>query len=518
MQQALRRSSLVPAGFVVESAFCEADRTVITARPSQSFGLCPSCGTVSRRIHSHYRRRVTDLPLSGRVVQLVVIARRFRCDAALCGRRIFTERFDGGALAPWARRTARLDLVVHHLGLALGGRPAASFARRLMLPVSNDTLLRVVRRRGCPPFAAPCVIGIDDWAWRRNQRYGTIICDLERRRPITLLPDREPATAQAWLAGQPQIAVVARDRGGGYALAATKALPLAIQVADRWHLMENASYAFLDAVRKSMRQIRAAVGAATINPDLLTAAERLQYEGYLRREDTNAAILKQAETGISIKEIVRITGHSRGLVRRVLRGQRSDVFRLRESSLEQYLPWLDAQWAAGHHNGADLWRSLKTRGFSGSVRVVSEWATRRRRAERLDAQSLQRVPSARTIARLMTTGRDMLSKSETVTIAAIEHGVPPLVEAREVITAFHTMIRKKAHADLDPWLERACASLVASFANGLIKDKAAIDAAITTPWSNGQTEGQITKLKLVKRQMYGRAKLDLLQARLIGAL
>jgi transposase len=282
--------------------------------------------------------------------------------------------------------------------------------------------------------------------------------------------------------------------------------------------MENASHAFLDAVRKSMRQIRAAVGAATINPDLLTAAERLQYEGYLRREDTNAAILKQAETGISIKEIVRITGHSRGLVRRVLRGQRSDVFRLRESSLEQYLPWLDAQWAAGHHNGADLWRSLKTRGFSGSVRVVSEWATRRRRAERLDAQSLQRVPSARTIARLMTTGRDTLSKSETVTIAAIEHGVPPLVEAREVITAFHTMIRKKAHADLDPWLERACASLVASFANGRIKDKAAIDAAITTPWSNGQTEGQITKLKLVKRQMYGRAKLDLLQARLIGAL
>jgi transposase len=157
------------------------------------------------------------------------------------------------------------------------------------------------------------------------------------------------------------------------------------------------------------------------------------------------------------------------------------------------------------------------KGFRGSVRVVTEWATRRRRAETPDAQSLQRVPSARTIARLMTNGRDTLSKSETVTIAAIEQGVPLLVEAREVITAFHTMIRKKAHADLDPWLERACASLVTSFANGVIKDKAAINAAITTFWSNGQTEGQITKLKLVKRQMYGRAKLDLLQARLIGA-
>jgi transposase len=150
------------------------------------------------------------------------------------------------------------------------------------------------------------------------------------------------------------------------------------------------------------------------------------------------------------------------------------------------------------------------------VRVVTEWATRRRRAETTDAQSLQRVPSARTIARLMTNGRDTLSKSETVTVAAIEQGVPLLVEAREVIAAFHAMIRNKAHADLDPWMERARTSLVASFANGVTKDKAAIDAAITTCWSNGQTEGQITKLKLVKRQMYGRAKLDLLQARLIG--
>jgi transposase len=104
-----------------------------------------------------------------------------------------------------------------------------------MLPVSNDTLLRVVRRRGSPGFVPPTVIGIDDWAWRRNQRYGTIICDLERRRTIALLPDREPATATAWLVDQPQIAVVARDRGGGYGMAVLQALPQAIQVADRWH-------------------------------------------------------------------------------------------------------------------------------------------------------------------------------------------------------------------------------------------------------------------------------------------
>ncbi|PIT03894.1 hypothetical protein TSA1_26305 [Bradyrhizobium nitroreducens] len=150
-----------------------------------------------------------------------------------------------------------------------------------MLPVSKDTLLRVVRRRHRLPADPLKVIGIDDWAWRRKHRYASIICNLERRRVVTLLPDREPATARAWLAAHPTIAIVARDRGGGYGEAAAKALPHAVQVADRWHLMENASRAFLDAVRKSMRQIRTVIGATTIDPQLLTAAERLQYEGYL---------------------------------------------------------------------------------------------------------------------------------------------------------------------------------------------------------------------------------------------
>jgi transposase len=168
---------------------------------------------------------VTDLPLSGRIVQLMVIARRFRCEAVLSGRQIFTERFPDGVLASSARRTTRLDCIVHHLGLALGGRPAASLARPLMLPVSNGFTVH------------------------------------------------------------PTIAVVARDRSGGYGEAAAKALPHTVQVADRWHLMENVSRAFLDAVRKSMRQIRSAIGATTINPVHLTAAERIQYEGYLRREE-----------------------------------------------------------------------------------------------------------------------------------------------------------------------------------------------------------------------------------------
>jgi hypothetical protein len=146
MQRALRPSALVPRGFDVESAFCDGATTVITVRPTSGASFCPGCGASSRRSHSRYQRRLTDLPLAGRQARLVVVARRFRCDAVLCGRRIFAERFNDGTLAPWARRTARLDFVVHHLGLALGGRPAAHFALRLMLPVSKDMLLRVVRK------------------------------------------------------------------------------------------------------------------------------------------------------------------------------------------------------------------------------------------------------------------------------------------------------------------------------------------------------------------------------------
>lgn len=517
MPTRFRISSLVPGGLAVESVRRADETIVVTARAEARVAACPLCGASSRRIHSRYIRQVSDLPCSGQRIHLRVVTRRFVCSAPHCRRRIFAERFGDTVLAVRSRRTTRLECIVHHLGLALGGRPAASFARRLMLPVSNDTLLRVVRRRASLPDDRLNVIGIDDWAWRRNHRYGTIVCDLERRRIVTLLPDREIATVAAWLADHPEIGVVSRDRGGGYGEAAARALPHATQVADRWHLMENASAAFLDAVRKSMRSICTAIGATTIDRDLLTSAEKLRYEGYLRREETNAAIMRLASGGIPIKEIVRRTSHSRKLVRQVIRGERTDVFRTRQSSLEAYLPFLDEQWASGCRNGAGLWRRLQARGFRGSPRVVGEWATRRRRAERASNQQLQKAPSARTIARLMTAARDHLSRADTITIAAIEAGVPMLVEARNLIDRFHSMIRKTVAADLDPWIADASASLIASFSVGIARDKASVRAAITEPWSNGQTEGQITKLKLVKRQMYGRAKLDLLQARLIGA-
>ncbi len=520
MVERLRPGDFVPAGFVVEGAKITEGLSLLTVRSAAARAECPSCGTWSSRVQSRYCRTASDLPLSGRAVSLAISVRRFRCDDARCDRRIFAERFGKDILAPYARRTGRLETIVHHLGLALGGRPGAGFARRLQVPVSNDTLIRVVRRRATVMAKAsgpPRLVGIDDFAFRRNCRYGTIVVDLERRRILKLLPDREPATVIAWLKAHTSIEVVARDRGGGYGEAVARALPAVRQVADRWHLMENASRAFLDAVRGALHRIRSVMGATTLNPALLSSAERLQVDGWARRRRTNNTVIAMRDDGWSIKEIARTAGLARGTVRRIVRGQRDDVFRSRQSSLEAHLSWLDGRWDAGHRNGAALWRELQSQGFTGSLRVVTEWATRRRKAECSDRMALTRTPSAQALAKLMTTGRDHLTKSETITVAAIENGVPELVDARSVIETFQEAIRRKVGSDfLAAWIETAESGLVSSFGRGVRKDEAAVRAAMSSPWSNGQAEGQITKLKLVKRQMYGRGKIDLLEARLLG--
>ena len=199
MGRVLHSATLVPRGLSVEDVEAVDGAMTITARSPSTSAPCPSCDQVSSRLHSGYTRRLADLPSGGRRVVVRLIVRRFRCTVGSCRMRIFAERLHPDVAAVYARRTARLECIVHHLGLALGGRPAASFARRLMLPVSNDTLLWTIRRRAVRPAQVPTVIGIDDWAYKRGQLYGTLVCDLERRQVVTLLPDRDNGTVEAWL-------------------------------------------------------------------------------------------------------------------------------------------------------------------------------------------------------------------------------------------------------------------------------------------------------------------------------
>lgn len=508
----------MPNELVVQQISPQPDRVVIIAWPRSGSARCPHCHQPSRRVHSRYRRQLADLPWQGRPVTIVLNARRFRCSTVSCPRKIFGEPLPKVAAA-YARRSLRLAEVQRQIGLALGGAAGGRLAHRLALPISGSTLLRLIRRGVAPTHRGQAlrVIGIDDWAWRRGHRYGTVICDLERRRIIDLLPDRQPATVQAWLAAHPGVEVVARDRGPGYGHAVARACPDAIQVADRWHLMENASAAFLQAVRRSMRLIRHALGAGAVDPNLLTSAERRQYAGFQRREAANAEIRRLRQAGASIKAVVRRTGYSRKVVREVVRGGTGDVFRARASSLQPFLAKLDTEWAAGCRNGAELHRRLQAMGFAGSLRVVTEWATRQRRNESAPEGRPRKPPSARSIARLMTIARDQLSKADALMVTLIERAVPGLVAGRDLLDRFQTIIRAKTASELQSWINDATDSLLGSFAAGIVADQRAIAAAITESWSNGQTEGQITKLKLIKRQMYGRAKIDLLRARLCAA-
>jgi transposase len=196
-------SPVIPPGIVIDHVRLAAERIILVARSSSDDALCPSCGVRSSRVHSSYPRHLADLPWHGRAIEIELRVRRFRCASVACPCRIFAERLPR-VMPLRARRTTRLRSAQQHIGLCAGGEPGSRLARHLAMPVSGDTLLRLIRAAELEPPPPARVVGLDDWAFRRGQSYGTIVCDLERppchlpRAPLAGgLPQRGPALAGA---------------------------------------------------------------------------------------------------------------------------------------------------------------------------------------------------------------------------------------------------------------------------------------------------------------------------------
>jgi transposase len=518
---------------------------------TQALVSCPVCRFPTRRVHSRYGRRVADLPWGPWRVVLDLHVRKFFCANGCCPRRIFTERLRP-LVAPWARRTQRLMHWLAHIAVALGGRAGVRLSRALDLPVSRHTLLRVLRRLPLPVFATPQVLGVDDWAARKRQTYGTVLIDLERRRPLALLPDREAKTFALWLQAHPGVGVITRDRSKAYADGARQGAPEAIQVADRFHLLQNLAEALdqvfnahgnaLEAVNAALRQAPVAQSDGTVAlpvppPPLPRTARELAHQRQARRLALHQQIWALHQQGWPGWAIAQQLGIGKNTVYRYRRMETLPERKRRtdrgRSILTPYTPYLLERWNAGCRDAVRLFRELQPRGYAGSYVTVARYTQRLRQAQgqpprqRRPRQTLPPVAApaaphltARRATWLVLRRPERQDEDEAAQLAQLRAQHPEVATAIALAQDFVWLVRERQPDQLDPWLAQAAESPLVPlqrFAKGLRDDYDAVKAGITLPWSNGPVEGHINRLKMLKRQMFGRAKLDLLQQRFLLA-
>ena len=521
-------------------------RITVRAQPVPASVSCTGCGTPSRRVHGAYWRSLGDVACFGRPTVLLIRVRRLRCSNAACSRRTFAEPLPGVA-HPRARPTDRLRAVHRTIGLALGGNPGSRHAKAMGVPISRTTLGHRVRV-GIDMAAAPVtVLGVDDWAWRKGHRYGTILCDLERRRVIDLLPDRGADTLATWLAAHPSVTVVVRDRAGAYAEGTARGAPDALQIADRWHLLRNASDALRSVLEHHHRDLRAAArmasapseppGAMSEAPQPVAAeperrlrsTERRAQAAQERRDARYAEAVRLRDQGLSTRAVARSLGVERKTVRRWLRAGHAPTWQHADrgtSILNPYHGYLEDRWQAGCRNAAALWRELQERGFPGQYSVGRDWGTRRRRqdppaeprgtSDKPVSAKQSEPPTPRRAVRLLAGDPDRLTDEDRRFVQALRERSPSIATAADLITRFCEMVKGKVPEPFDGWLREAEVSALSPFAAGIRRDEDAVRAALSEPWSSGQVEGQVNRLKAIKRTMYGRAGFDLLRARVLG--
>lgn len=502
----------------MDNAYLKGARVRIEARTSAGTARCPDCGTASRRVHSRYVRTLVDTGIGGRETTLALTVRRLFCDQPSCPRKTFAEQVPG-LTTRHGRRTAPAASLAEAVAMALGGRPGARLADRLALPISRTSLIRVIRHVPDPPTATPRVLGVDDSARRRGHRYATILIDMDTHRPIDVLPDREADTLADWLRRHPGVQIICRDRAGAYAEGAARGAPDAIQIADRWHLMHNLS----EAVHKVVTQHRRCLQPQPTPPEPAATPPAPTLSG--RRADNtrrrHTAVQALIAEGLSIKAVTRRLGMNRGTVRRYARARTPEQLlgpnpTGTTGKLTPFKPYLQARHEQGVTDSQTLYAEIRDRGYRGTLRTLQRFLARTRNHDKPPAPP---IPPARHITAWIMRPDDKLTDEDRLGLKHTRAHCPDLDALTELVHGFNRLVRERGGHQIEEWIKQANASPfpeLRGFAAGLLKDFDAVRAGLTQPWSSGAVEGNVNRIKMIKRQMYGRANLDLLRKRVLA--
>ncbi|MFC9534925.1 ISL3 family transposase [Streptomyces sp. NPDC056975] len=480
---------------------------------------CSVCGIHSRRVHSRYERRISDRPVAGRSAVILLTVRRFCCVNSECERRTFVEQVDGVS-ERYRQASTGLRQFLYAIAAELGGRPGSRLCRKISVPAGRMRLLQLLH---APPVSqqAPRVLGVDEFAFRRGCTYGTILVDVEKRRPIDVLPDRTSETLASWLVAHPGVEIVCRDRASAYTRAIREAAPHALELADRWHLLRNLS----QAVEKICQQHRSCLRKyaeqepspapgmpllAALPPTLIVQRVQQRYE----------VINRMLDNGYPLSEVARRVGLDRKTARRY-RDTELDVLIAsardrRNVPLDRYKPFLQAQFASGTTSAKELYDQICVQGFQGGYSTLSRYVQTLRNGMAVTAPA--QIPSPRVITAWIMRPRDDLSPRETAQLDEVRIACPDITEACNLARSFTDLVRYRRGAMLALWIREAEQSAVGpirSFGSFLRQDLDAVTAGLSLPWSSGVVEGHVNRVKTLKRAMYGRASFDLLRTRIL---
>jgi transposase len=509
---------------VIEAVSDYAGGVIVQVRPRGGEAACSRCGTTSGRVHSRYSRLLRDVSIAGREVLLRARVRRFFCDNAGCTARTFAEQLEQ-LTAPRSRHTAPLRQARTAIALGLAGRAGARLAGRLGMPTSRHTLIRLLRGLADPEIGQLQVLGVDDFALRRGHNYGTVLVDIPTSRPIDLLPDRETETLAAWLRDHPGIEVICRDRAGAYAEAARVGAPKAVQVADRWHLWRNLG----QAVEKTVNACRASLiasesahpaAAAPAPPPVIQPVPEKKIIARMREQYT--AVQELYGQGMPKAAIGRRLGLHPATVRKLAQARSvADLTAKTEQRahlVDDYVEYLHRRWDEGERNATGLFREIQKLGYPGGELAVQRYLRRFRDGRGHAPLPGPKPPTVREVTAWIMTRPDRLPTDDTDRLRQIRERDDDLDRLTAYVRGFARMMTELRGERLDQWIttvEQDTLAPLASFARFLRRDLDAVRAGLTLEHSSGKVEGTVNKIKMLKRQMFGRANFDLLRARVL---